>query len=136
MNSLKFLIFFKKRMRKKKMQEKDQRARARASAHVPYGFEKPICSVTVVASGGHMTSQQQQAEGINTRRWYSPQRTPLSVSLPAGSFQSCTTTREFHITGVSGHRVFYSDIYYATLSFFFLSNNTLTKFNRYLQFSN
>lgn len=38
---------------------------------VPYVFEKPICSVTVVASGGHVTSpRQQQAEGINTRRWY------------------------------------------------------------------
>jgi len=52
----------------------------------------------------------------------------LSVRLPAGSFQSCTTTREFHITGGSGHRVLFSR--YLTRSaclfvssFVFFSNN-------------
>lgn len=69
------LNFFRKKLTRKKYISK-----TRLRARVPYGFEKSICSVTVVASGGHMTSQQQQAEGIHTRRWYSPQRTALFTS--------------------------------------------------------
>lgn len=95
-----------KTKRKKKGEKTGTRARSvrLRKAHL-FGYSgcvRRTRDVTAPATGGGHQHAKVVYVIIAATSWL------LSVRLPAGSFQSCTTTREFHITGGSGHRVLFS----------------------------